>query len=763
MGDALSDGGAVRRLDQRGRSGRTQRRGIDPGGLRERDRLEVVMREHLDAVFRAVARQRADPLRGEAVLVHAARARDLSVGDVADERVQERILGFARDGRAALAADELLPLERVQRLVELELDTAADRGQPCGPEDLADHGRVLHELLLGRRESVEAGRDHPLHGLGERQLAVGVELPAVRAVNEEAAVLEHPHVLLGVERVPAGPGQHARLDLGRQQRLLEQRAEQARGLLLGERRDRDGRRVALAAAPAGPPLEELRPSGADDEQRHAGRPVGQVVDEVEQAVVGPVQILEHEHERPLLGQRLEQAPPGRERLVAAVARVLARRAETNERAQETADPAALRLVGEDVVEHGRELRLGGVERVALEDPGVRLHDLAERPVAQALAVGQRAALPPPDQLRVTVDELEELADEPALADPGHARQGHELRLEIAAAAIERLGQEADLALAPDERGTGALLEVEPEARARRERLPHHDRLALPFCGDRLRLAVVDHVARRAIGCLRDEDAVDGGGRLEARRRVDHVARSHALALGRAGAERDQRLARGHRDPDLEVEHRIGLVQLADRVADRERGADGPLRVVLVSDRRSEERHHGVADELLDRAAVALDLLAKPRVVRGQRGTDVLRVELLGPAGEADEVGEQHADDLPLVPHRRGSGECRAAAAAEPEAVRVFRAAARAGRHRHTVIHPGCGVAHSRDGGGVSPPVRTLSPIRLSSFSGRRRAQSASHEELALDSDAERRPGVVGRPARRSGGVLRGHEASGLPI
>ena len=72
--------------------------------------------------------------------------------------------------------------------------------------------------------------------------------------------------------------------------------------------------VELAAAPAGPPVEQLRPRRPDDEQRNAGRPVGEVVDEVEQAVVRPVQVLEDEHERPLLGEPLEVAPPRREAL-----------------------------------------------------------------------------------------------------------------------------------------------------------------------------------------------------------------------------------------------------------------------------------------------------------------------------------------------------------------------------------------------------------------------------------------------------------------
>ena len=67
------------------------------------------------------------------------------------------------------------------------------------------------------------------------------------------------------------------------------------------------------------------------------------------------------------------------------------------------------------------------------------------------------------------------------------------------------------------------------------------------------------------------------------------------------------------------------------VADRERGADGTLGVVLVRGRCAEERHDGVADELLDRAAVALELGADAVVVRAQDRLDVLRVEPTRPA------------------------------------------------------------------------------------------------------------------------------------
>ena len=105
------------------------------------------------------------------------------------------------------------------------------------------------------------------------------------------------------------------------------------------------------------------------------------------------------------------------------------------------------------------------------------------------------------------------------------------------------------------------------------------------------------------------------------------------ASGRA-SERDERLAGRDADPDLE------LALLGERVADRERRAHRALGVVLVRDRRAEHRHDGVADELLDRAAEALELRADARVVRLEQPPHVLGVHRLRPRREADEVAEE---------------------------------------------------------------------------------------------------------------------------
>ena len=84
------------------------------------------------------------------------------------------------------------------------------------------------------------------------------------------------------------------------------------------------------------------------------------------------------------------------------------------------------------------------------------------------------------------------------------------------------------------------------------------------------------------------------------------------------------------------------------VADRERCAHGALGVVLVRGRRAEERHHGIADELLDGAAVTLELRADALVVGAQERLDVLGIDRLRRAREADEVAEDDRDDLALA-------------------------------------------------------------------------------------------------------------------
>ena len=121
--------------------------------------------------------------------------------------------------------------------------------------------------------------------------------------------------------------------------------------------------------------------------------------------------------------------------------------------------------------------------------------------------------------------------------------------------------------------------------------------------------------------------------------VDEVARDHALVRG---ADRDRGLAGQDAGPGLDRRP-----ERADRVDELERGPDGALGVVLVGGRRAPHGHDRVADELLDRAAVAADDVARQVEVAGQQLAGVLGVAALGERREADEVGEQDRDEAAL--------------------------------------------------------------------------------------------------------------------
>ena len=114
--------------------------------------------------------------------------------------------------------------------------------------------------------------------------------------------------------------------------------------------------------------------------------------------------------------------------------------------------------------------------------------------------------------------------------------------------------------------------------------------------------------------------------------VDRVTRCQALL--RSGDD----LARGDADAAFDSELREGLTHPDCRPA-------GPQGVVLMCKRRPEDGHDRVADELLDRAAVALDDRLHPREVAGKQRTYCLRVGRLPERRRADDVAEENRHDL----------------------------------------------------------------------------------------------------------------------
>src|SRR5207247_6598940 len=119
--------------------------------------------------------------------------------------------------------------------------------------------------------------------------------------------------LLDVERVSARAlAQFVRL--GRERRIGEQGRYQLGRLVGGERSERDRRRVPLTAPPAGTLVEESLSRGTDEQQRDLRGPVGDVLDEVEQRRIRPVQVFHGNNQRRALGHSFEERAPSRKRL-----------------------------------------------------------------------------------------------------------------------------------------------------------------------------------------------------------------------------------------------------------------------------------------------------------------------------------------------------------------------------------------------------------------------------------------------------------------
>ncbi len=366
-----------------------------------------------------------------------------------------------------------------------------------------------------------------------------------------------------------------------------------------------------------------------------------------------------------------------------------------------AEPVAIGHLLDHQLDRGHELGVGLVGTVGLEDPGLRLHDLAQGPEGDAVAVGQASTVAPEEDLGLVIGPGEELPDEPALPHAGLAGDGHELDRCLADHPPIGLLQQLQLGVSTDERAGGPV-DLDGVSASGLGGAPDRDGIGLALDLDRVHRLVVDHLVGRPPRPLADHHRPGGRDLLEARRGVHHVAGDHPLTLFGAGAEGHDRLAGVHRDADREVGVGAGLVQLVEGLDDPQAGADRPLGIVLVGDRRPEDGHDRVTDELLDRAAVAFDLGPQQGVVRAQGGQHLLRIGAVRGGREADQVGEEDRDDLPLLAaRRRGIGQRRPARQAEASVLGVLGRAGWADPHVAECTRAGSGSTPAGSGSGLS--------------------------------------------------------------
>jgi hypothetical protein len=232
--------------------------------------------------------------------------RERRVRDLADERLGEAELAALGRSRVGVELEDLPVDERPQARLERLAGQARDGREGRDAERLAQHRPVLQEASVGGIDGIEPGGDEGMERVGDLERAK-VAHHAIDAVRffELAVLDQHPDRLDGMSGMPSARCRMVRT-------VLAAAGQGLRGLahrVVGERLEGEGHELRRPA-PYARRRSRRSASQGDHEDRVADRPLEQMVDEVEQAGVGPLEVLEHEDGRALRGDALEEPTPG---------------------------------------------------------------------------------------------------------------------------------------------------------------------------------------------------------------------------------------------------------------------------------------------------------------------------------------------------------------------------------------------------------------------------------------------------------------------
>ena len=277
---------------------------------------------------------------------------------------------------------------------------------------------------------------------------------------QQPAVEQHPH---GLDRVEGDP--LCALDDPRPQLFREagrEAVEELLDLVRRERVEEERGEVATSRAPGRAPLGQLRARERQDEDRVGARPVEQILDEVEQPVVGPLQVLEQEDDRLARRHPLEEDPPGGEEILFVRCAPLGDAEEMREAGLEEAPLLGVLNDADEGLAQPRARRLGVV---LLGDPRAHPHHLRERPVRDSVAVGEAAPAVPAHVVCEPVDVLLELPGETRLAGARGADDRDEPRATLLRGRVEEILDQPELRRPADERRLEAAARPSPRRAA----------------------------------------------------------------------------------------------------------------------------------------------------------------------------------------------------------------------------------------------------------------------------------------------------------
>ena len=566
-----------------------------------------------------------------------------------------------RPRRHQIGADE-----RVERRVHRG-GLGRDRLQQRNLEAGTDHRRFLDDLSLRGVEPVHAREQQAVQRRGHlrgRGL-LGAAPPPIVA-DQHAGRDQVAHHFLEVQRVAAGPLQDQGAQALREeprrvpeplrQQVLTVGPRQRRHLDPGVRNTARVQRLRI----------ERRPVHQEDQERTIGEPVRDRAQHLDGGGVGPVQILDDQHQRAGGEPPLHQGKDGHEdlalellRLQMAHARVVL--VEPEHPGERGHHRRAILRVDPERHQALRELAPRDLDGIAVLHPVGVAQERGYRPVGllaqrRARRAPDRGALEAPGRL----EAREELLLQPRLPRSGLADEAQDLGAPRPRV-VEGRFHLAQLALAAHE-GRG---QAEPRQAARRARrgeraqqAMHHHRLALALEPDLLARGEREGVVRELVRRIADEDVARRRRALQARGGVDGVA-GHRVG----GVDGPAHPARHHRpgvDPDVQRERPAdpplpAAIERAHALAHQQGRAQAALGIVLVRSRRAEHGHDGVADELLDEPLIALDRRGHLAEEIGLDRPHVLGIEPFAERGESGQVREEHGDRSAVAVGRRGRG------------------------------------------------------------------------------------------------------------
>jgi hypothetical protein len=280
------------------------------------------------------------------------------VGRVTHEDVDEAKRIVAWEERFVWP-DEVLAGEREEaRRDPVSFCFGKQAGDGAAVEEPSFDGAPHKNGTLVGRQVIEARGEQGLNRRGHRDVPV----PIFRRESEH---------LLDEERVSLGALADAVASSRREVRVGEEGVEERGRVQLAQRLELDNAR----AGPVRACVEELGPGGAHDNDRRPCEP-DEVLDEVEERRLGPVDVVDDRDERPVARQSLEEDAGCPEDLLRACG--LVGRADCTEEA--LCCDMTFVLFRQQLGQPGAGIAARGLS-----------HDLSERPVGDALPIGKAAA------------------------------------------------------------------------------------------------------------------------------------------------------------------------------------------------------------------------------------------------------------------------------------------------------------------------------------------------------------------------------------